>query len=274
MKHIILILVFTLTACTVHHSTLEENNDINFGKKNEPTAKERLKDGPPSFKSKKTQTSAYPKLEPYSRYGNRASYDVDGRQYHVLASSHGYKARGIASWYGTKFHQKNTSSGESYDLYAMTAAHKTLPLPTYVKVKNIVNNREVVVKVNDRGPFHENRIIDLSYGAAKKLDILEKGTGLVEIEAIHPPGFDNTPLKYFIQIGAYSRKEMADKRASEITSLTHKPSFLEFHDELYIVKTGPFETPAELEESKIKLAKFGINDIFTVLQKTNLLNRK
>ena len=124
--------------------------------------------------------------EPLSRYGNPESYVVYGKTYHTLSSSKGYKERGAASWYGTKFHGKRTSSGEPYDLYAMTAAHKTLPLPTYVEVTNLKNGRTVIVKVNDRGPFHDDRLIDLSYAAAAKLDILPYGTGEVEVRAIDP----------------------------------------------------------------------------------------
>ncbi|NIA01422.1 MAG: septal ring lytic transglycosylase RlpA family protein, partial [Planctomycetia bacterium] len=129
---------------------------------------------------------AIPRVEPKSRYGNPASYVVLGKRYTTLASSKGYKKRGIASWYGTKFHGHRTSSGESYDMYEMSAAHKTLPLPTYARVSNLRNGRSVIVKINDRGPFHENRVIDLSYAAASRLGILGKGTGLVEVEAIDP----------------------------------------------------------------------------------------
>jgi len=133
-----------------------------------------------------TVKDAVPRVEPKSRYGNPASYVVRGKRYKTLASGKGYRKRGIASWYGTKFHGHRTSSGEPYDMYGMSAAHKTLPLPTYARVSNLRNGRSVIVKINDRGPFHENRIIDLSYAAASRLGILGKGTGLVEVEAIDP----------------------------------------------------------------------------------------
>jgi rare lipoprotein A len=129
---------------------------------------------------------AVPRPEPRSRYGNPPHYEVFGNRYYVRKSSHGYRNRGIASWYGRKFHGRRTSSGETYDMFAMTAAHKTLPLPTYARVRNLRNGRRVVVKINDRGPFHPNRIIDLSYAAAVKLGIVGEGTGLVEVEAITP----------------------------------------------------------------------------------------
>ncbi|MES9903121.1 MAG: septal ring lytic transglycosylase RlpA family protein, partial [Sedimenticola sp.] len=112
---------------------------------------------------------AVPRAERRSRRGNADSYVVLGKRYHVMANSDGFSQRGIASWYGTKFHGRTTSSGEVYDMYAMTAAHKSLPLPTYVEVTNLNNGRHTIVKVNDRGPFHNNRIIDLSYAAATKL---------------------------------------------------------------------------------------------------------
>ena len=136
---------------------------------------------------------AVPREEPLSRYGN-SSYVVRGRRYHVLASRTGYVARGIASWYGSKFHGRRTSNGERYDMYAMTAAHKSLPLPTYARVTNLRNGRSVVVRINDRGPFHDNRLIDLSYAAAAKLDMLGKGTAHVEVRAIDPQRKPSRPV--------------------------------------------------------------------------------
>jgi rare lipoprotein A len=133
---------------------------------------------------------AMPRIEPRARYGNPPFYDVFGKRYYVLSSSVGYWERGVASWYGPGFHKVRTSTGEPYDMYGMTAAHKTLPLPAYVRVTNLQNGRSIVVRVNDRGPFVGNRIIDLSYTAAAKLDMLRNGTALVEVRAIDP----STPL--------------------------------------------------------------------------------
>ncbi len=129
---------------------------------------------------------AVPKMEQRSKYGNPDSYEVNGQRYYVLDNSRGYFERGTASWYGEKFHGRRTSSGETYNMYAMTAAHRTLPLPTYAQITNLENGRSVVVKINDRGPFHDNRLIDLSYVAAAKLDMLHKGTAPVEVRAIDP----------------------------------------------------------------------------------------
>jgi len=145
------------------------------------------KDGPPNFYVDETRIhNAVPRVEPLSKYGNMPSYCVFGKRYYTLNTSRNYNQVGIASWYGTKFHSRHTSSGEPYNMLAMTAAHKTLPLPTYVEVTNLRNQRKVIVKVNDRGPFESNRLIDLSYVAAKKLGILGHGTARVRVKAIDP----------------------------------------------------------------------------------------
>lgn len=127
-----------------------------------------------------------PKIEPRSRYGNKSPYTVLGRTYTVLPSAKGYVERGIASWYGNKFHGYMTSSFEPYDMYKFTAAHKSLPLPSWARVTNLENGKSVVVRINDRGPFHDNRLIDLSYAAAVKIGVWPKGTGLVEVRALMP----------------------------------------------------------------------------------------
>ncbi|MBA3988052.1 septal ring lytic transglycosylase RlpA family protein [Aliidiomarina maris] len=132
-------------------------------------------------------TPLEPRYEPLSRQGNMDSYSVFGQTYHVLPSAQGYSEVGRASWYGEKFHGHLTSNGEYYDMYGLSAAHRYLPLPTYVKVTNLNNGREAIVRVNDRGPFHPERIIDLSYAAAYKLDMLHSGTAPVRVEAIFMP---------------------------------------------------------------------------------------
>ncbi len=134
-----------------------------------------------------------PKVEPRSRYGNKETYEVLGKRYRVMADSRGYVERGIASWYGNKFHGFMTSSFEPYDMYAFSAAHKTLPLPSYARVTNLDNGSSVVVRVNDRGPFHDGRVIDLSYAAAVKIGVWPKGTARVEVRAIDPAHPDDLP---------------------------------------------------------------------------------
>lgn len=133
---------------------------------------------------------AVPTDEPPSRYGNPPEYEVFGQRYRTLRTSTGFEEEGLASWYGTKFHGRRTSSGEPYDMYAMTAAHKTLPLPTYVEVVNLENERRVIVRVNDRGPFVDDRIIDLSYAAAHRLDMTDAGVAPVRIRAVGPDDVD------------------------------------------------------------------------------------
>jgi len=145
-----------------------------------------IKDGAPESYTRDWRTieDAVPQNEPFSRYGNPDSYQVFGKNYQVMPSNTGFSEKGFASWYGTKFHGQRTSSGEPYDMYAMTAAHKSLRIPTYVEVMNLSNNRKAIVKVNDRGPFHEGRVIDLSYAAATKLGVAEAGTAPVKIRVI------------------------------------------------------------------------------------------
>ncbi len=136
---------------------------------------------------------AIPRAEIKSRSGNPETYVVDGVTYRVMDTSAGYREEGIASWYGGYFNGRRTSSGDIYDMYLMTAAHTSLPLPTYVRVTNLGNGRSVILRVNDRGPFVDDRIIDLSFAAATKLGMAEMGTARVEVVALDPPASDRTP---------------------------------------------------------------------------------
>lgn len=165
-----------------------------FGPPREEAPKARSPSGPAPLPtqvpaSPQSVPDAVPRYEPRSQYGNPPFYDVFGRRYFVLSSSANYVERGVASWYGPGFHKVRTSTGEPYDMYGMTAAHKTLPLPAYVRVTNLQNGRSVVVRVNDRGPFVGNRIIDLSYTAAAKLDMLRDGTAMVEVRSLPMTGY-------------------------------------------------------------------------------------
>ncbi len=189
---------------------------------------------------------AIPRVEPKSRYGNPASYVVFGKRYHTLASSAGYSDRGIASWYGTKFHGHRTSSGEPYDMYQMSAAHKTLPLPSYARVTNLDNGKSVVVKINDRGPFHDNRIIDLSYAAASRLDILGKGTGLVEMQTIDPRAYKPEPPERNVLVSKPKVTVTQAANDSEHKSTEHKPT-------LYL-QVGAFLSRGNAERLKTRLS--------------------
>ena len=226
--------------------------------------------------------NAVPKDEPKSRYGNPSSYVVFGKRYYVMDSSKGYVEEGIASWYGTKFHGRRTSSGETYDMYAMTAAHKTLPLPTYVRVTNLNNNKFVILKVNDRGPFHENRIIDLSYTAAIKLDIIKNGTGLVEVRAIEPGSSmknvasDNNKkdfsqvTNFYIQVGTFSKLENAKMLKQKLNFLDNNLikiiSVIVSGNTLYRVRIGPFN---DTKVSDLIVSKLSSFDIFEYRIVTN-----
>lgn len=156
-----------------------------------------------------------PSPEPRSAYGNHSPYEVLGRTYRVMADAVGYRERGIASWYGTKFHGRATSSGEPYDLYKMTAAHKTLPLPTWVEVTRLDTGKTITVRVNDRGPFHPDRIIDLSWAAASELGMTDLGTAPVEVRAVTFDESGTTPrparVPVWVQVGAFSEPARAER---------------------------------------------------------------
>ncbi|TPG04023.1 septal ring lytic transglycosylase RlpA family protein [Rhodanobacter glycinis] len=167
-----------------------------------------------------------PRIEPRSLYGNKSPYTVLGHSYRVLPSARGYDERGIASFYGNKFHGYKTSSLETYDMYAFSAASTTLPLPSYARVTNLENGKSVIVRINDRGPFHQNRLIDLSYAAAVKIGIWPKGTGLVEVRGIDPgsssqelppPTVVTTGhLGIYLQVGAFSDADNAERLAQRL----------------------------------------------------------
>ncbi|QQX79293.1 septal ring lytic transglycosylase RlpA family protein [Shewanella sp. KX20019] len=189
---------------------------------------------------------AHPKFEPYSRGGNKANYTVLGKNYQVMDSGEGYQEKGIASWYGAKFHGHLTSNGETYDMYSMSAAHKSLPLPSYVRVTNLKNDKTVIVRVNDRGPFHEDRLIDLSYAAAHRLDMLKTGTANVSLEVIYianPESIALAELKgtalHFIQIVASSNKTRLDLLANELEKKYQVNSRVQESNKLYRLQLGP-----------------------------------
>lgn len=224
---------------------------------------------------------AVPKAESRSRYGNPDSYEVFGKRYYVMRDSKDFVERGIASWYGNKFHGRRTSSGETYDMYAMTAAHKTLPLPTYVEVINLENKSRIIVKVNDRGPFHENRIIDLSYTAATKLGIIAKGTGLVEVRAIDPSNYQGpgAPVRsvsldkggngFYIQLGAFSNLANAERLRNKLgpigDNLVRISQAIVEGKTLYRVRIGPLFNVDDADKIVTQLASLGVNDHHIVI---------
>jgi rare lipoprotein A len=238
---------------------------------------------------------AIPRDEPRSRFGNGPYYKVNGETYEVLDTDYGYRERGVASWYGKKFHGQLTSNQERYNMYAMTAAHKSLPLPSYVRVRNLRNGKSVVVRVNDRGPFVDNRLIDLSYSAALKLDMITAGTGLVEVTAI---SFDEPPaaqaaavltvdepaaepdvvenpaaeaVEYiFVQVGAFGEPENARRRFSLLRDVGIDRAFV-YEDRdtspaLYRVRIGPIADVLQYDSIVEQLQRIGISETHLVTE--------
>ncbi|MBI1196087.1 MAG: septal ring lytic transglycosylase RlpA family protein [Gammaproteobacteria bacterium] len=236
---------------------------------------------------------AVPHAEPRSKYGNPETYVVDGIQYAVLKDSKGFVQTGVASWYGYKFHGRYTSSREPYDMYAMTAAHKTLPLPTYAEVRNLDNGRRVIVRINDRGPFVAGRILDLSYAAANRLGIDKTGTGRVEIRTIdpaQPPALSQPPTLVqqtkpaasaltepkpaenglYLQLGAYSQRDNAERAWKRIDGSFPELAGLSMSRDpataLYRVRIGPLPDQASADRIIQRLAQAGIGNIRVVAE--------
>ena len=272
MKYLLFFVFFALLAgCQTHQVSTSQRSGAhkatsytNSKKINKRYAQE--KDGAPPGPAPTWFQRIFPKHEPLSRYGNPGTYKVGGHTYEVMTSASGYRARGLASWYGTKFHSARTSSGEDYDMYALTAAHKTLPIPTYVRVKNLSNGRVAIVRVNDRGPFHSGRVIDLSYAAAAKLGLLPKGTAPVEIEALSTkaPGKVHV-AHYYLQAGAFNSKNLADSLRTKLAKLSPSPVFVERYQNRFIVRVGPFANKKMADQLKAKLDHQGVKGAFTMI---------
>lgn len=215
-----------------------------------------------------------PKYEPRSRGGNSNPYTVLGKTYQLLPSNLGYREKGVASWYGTKFHGRNTANGERYDMRGLSAAHRSLPIPTYLKVTNLQNQRSVVVRVNDRGPFHSERIIDLSYGAATMLGFADQGTAPVLLESIDFPEakiasvVEQRPENHYLQIGAFSQVSSAKALKQRVEKMIQYPVAVrpapnpnpgkKNNASLYRVYVGPFDTLDMLDNAKQQLYSQGI----------------
>ena len=228
-----------------------------------------IKDGPPAQYVNATDIpNAVPKVEPKSRYGNPSSYIINGHRYYVLKSARGYDKKGIASWYGTKFHGHLTATREPYDMFAMTAASTELPLPTYVRVTNLDNGRQVIVKVNDRGPFDEDRILDLSYAAAKKLRFAENGTALVEVTAIDVRTKKIKNPQIYLQIGSFARQNNADHLQAQIAPLTKAQVQINngtYHNKpIYKVQIGPLASVEENDHLQKLLTTKGLQSITVI----------
>lgn len=212
---------------------------------------------------------AIPRNDPVTQAGNKSPYTVLGKTYQVMSSAKGYRARGTASWYGSKFHGRKTSNGETYNLYGMTAAHKSLPIPCYVRVTNLANGRSAVVRVNDRGPFHDDRLIDLSYAAAVKLGFHQHGTAPVEIAVID---VDNGPQRtasaladaestHYLQAGAFRDWRLAENLRERLQVNTQHPVAISRAGDAggwYRVRIGPFTSRSQAEALRQQLAATGV----------------
>jgi rare lipoprotein A len=210
-----------------------------------------------------------PRAEPKSRKGNPPFYEVFGKRYFVLPDAAGYTERGVASWYGPGFHAASTANGERYDMYAMSAAHKTLPLPTYVLVTNLRNGRSITVRVNDRGPFKDTRIIDLSYTAAMKLDMIREGTAFVEVRALVPgqapvAPTPNTAQALFLQAGAFSAEANALRLVAQLRTQGIGNAFVR-QDQvngqpMFRVRVGPIPNVNDFDRALARLKSLGFAD--------------
>ncbi len=249
--------IIILTACSSSSGRYKHQND------SKPT---RLPSGA-------ELTNAIPRAEKYSRGGNK-HYQVRGKNYQVLTTAKGFKETGTASWYGNKFHGHLTSNGEIYDMYGMSAAHKNLPLPTYLKVTNLTNNKSVIVRVNDRGPFHQSRIIDLSYSAAYQLDMLTTGTAQVEIEAItdfnqsiekpskltakfFAPQKKKEQQKEYIQVFATRNSELAKSTANTLQTQYQQKVIWPVNNGIFRVQIGPITDSSQLTKILVLLQSSG-----------------
>jgi rare lipoprotein A len=228
-------------------------------------------DGPSASDLKAADVAdAIPRTEPLARYGNHSPYEVFGKQYTVLPSSKGYHKQGVASWYGSKFHGRRTSSGEPYDMHLATAAHKSLPLPTYAEITNLDNGRKVIVKINDRGPFKDDRLIDMSYGAALRLDMIPTGTARVDVRVIDvlaEPGEQKVLVETraetvadagtWLQVGAYGKSDGAQKLAGQLAKADLSPVSIHNIDNLFRVWLGPYLSSAEVESVIARVIELG-----------------
>jgi rare lipoprotein A len=253
-----------------------------FTRPTPPVARPETRPSAPPPQNPQAVPDAVPRIEPLARYGNPPFYDVSGKRYYVLASGADYVERGVASWYGPGFHEVMTSTHEPYDMYGMTAAHRTLPLPAYVRVTNLQNGRSVVVRVNDRGPFVGNRIIDLSYSAASRLDMLRNGTAMVEVRAIDPAAAvaahaGALPLAaagpapkpalraaLFVQAGAFADPANAQRLAEKLRGGTYGRIFVRDDviagRKMYRVRIGPVPDVPEFDRIIAALEQSGVHD--------------
>ena len=213
--------------------------------------------------------NAVPRYELQSHSANPRSYSVLGKKYYLETHPSDYQQTGTASWYGTKFHEHKTANGETYDMFAMTAAHKTLPIPSYVQVTNLDNQQQVIVRINDRGPFHNDRIIDLSYAAAVKLGIQQNGTGLVEVKALEATQ-TNEAESIYLQVGVFSHRDNAQQLKATLSQAQLYPRIKteQYHGKTrYKIQLGPILSNVEAGTLIDKLNQLDITNAHFMSEK-------
>lgn len=252
---ILLVLVSLLAACTT-------------GPKKTVDSKPSYEVGPDAI------AEAVPLAETIRAAGNTSPYRINNKEYRVMPTALGYREKGRASWYGRKFHGRATANGETYNMYAPTAAHRSLPIPSYVRVTNLDNGRSMVLRVNDRGPFHSNRIIDLSYGAAVKLGFVDRGTAPVEVVALEVPGSEDLRGKKsvaswqrdyrYLQVASFSEQGYAQQLSQSLKAHTPEPIVVKEvrvgSGSWYRVSIGPVKDQTRLLALQDELAALGYND--------------
>lgn len=222
----------------------------------EPTLSTQLPDGPPPSPPPGLDRQPNPTVthEPALPSKSRP-YEVFGERYEVLETSDGYMEEGLASWYGTRFDGLATATGETYDVYELTAAHRSLPLPCWARVTNLANGKSTIVRVNDRGPFHPDRIIDLSYAAAVKLGFAEAGTAQVRVETVTPADFlPRPPPRYFVEAGPFLDFAAAAGSADQIAAIANAKAMVARSQNAFLVRIGPLTTRSEAERLKMVVA--------------------
>jgi len=278
-----LTVLLTLAACSSAPSSSPTSNSggrYSIAKDRAPSGQVNLGTIPEVIPAPVTRTQA----------GNRSPYTVLGKTYTVLPTEEGYSETGIASWYGEKFHGHKTSNGEVFDMYQASAAHKSLPIPSFLRVTNLDNNRSLIVRVNDRGPFHGDRIIDLSYAAALKLGYADRGTARVQLDAIvvnkegRAVTYSNSQPasagqaareqvggRRYLQVGAFSEMHSAQRVSDQLRQLTRHPVFIRSVNSgsgnvLHRVRVGPLRDNREIRELSQRVVAANLGSPYTVAE--------
>lgn len=264
---------FALAACSSSNSGSASNKNKNMdpNKGRYSLKNDKMPLNPPNVEH---VPNATPKYEPYSRRGNKP-YTVYGESYTVMNTGQGFSEMGRASWYGEKFHGYETSNGEPYDMYSMSGAHKTLPLPSYAKITNLDNNKQVIIRINDRGPFHSDRILDVSYAAAYKLGMLGKGTARIKLDVIYVGSLAATNSavasaqdsgNHYIQLVASKDQQKLKKIAKELENKYQVQSRVQAANNMFRLQLGPIGQPELADRLLHKVKQDGYPEGYMVLE--------